>query len=224
SWHDARKVCQDEQAGDLPTVTENGIGEVGYFIQDMGESGWIGLYRVGGETWMWAEGENLNYSAWMNGEPVTNDCGAFNAHTQTWESHPCDTPLNVMCFLDTLVMVHERKTWEEALEHCKSLDKTEMCPQTNNSCEMIQHSLVTVKSQSDYSHVKKRIYDAIDEVWTGLRFLGGQWWWVSGEPVNHQIILPSCPNHLSHCGAFSKTTNSLSITDCSKKLQFICQK
>ncbi|KAJ0033504.1 hypothetical protein NQD34_000611, partial [Periophthalmus magnuspinnatus] len=223
SWHDAQKVCQDEHGGNLPTVTVDGIKEKGYLTEGKGVYGWIGLYRVGGDTWMWAEGENLTYNAWRNGEAVTNDCGAFNADKQMWQSYPCDTPLNVMCFVDKLIVVHERKTWEEALEHCKSLDQMGKCPGTSSTCK-IQHSLATVESPVDNIHVGKRIYRATDEVWIGLRFLGGQWWWVNGEPVNDHSILPSCPDHLSHCGAFSKTTNSLSITDCSKKLHFICRK
>ncbi|XP_072317276.1 lymphocyte antigen 75-like [Eucyclogobius newberryi] len=158
---------------------------------------------------MWATGEILSSAAWGIGEPVTNDCGAFDGVNKKWQSYPCDTPLNVLCFVDTLVVVHERKTWEEALEHCKSLE--------------IQHNLVTVESELDYIRVGKRIYMATEEVWTGLRFLGGQWWWVNGEPLNNQM-LPSCPEPLSHCGAFSKTNNDILLMDCTKKLHFICQR
>uniref|UniRef100_A0AAV2MBE4 C-type lectin domain-containing protein n=1 Tax=Knipowitschia caucasica TaxID=637954 RepID=A0AAV2MBE4_KNICA len=142
---------------------------------------------------------------------------------QKWQSFPCDTHMNVVCFVDKLTVVHERKTWEEALEHCRSLKKQCTVNNGQQKCTL-QHDLVTLSGQSDYSHVRKRINNVTDEVWIGLRFLGGQWWWMKGEPVTVIEGLPHCPDHLSSCGTFSKTTGRISFTDCSKKLQFICQK
>ncbi|KAK7887116.1 hypothetical protein WMY93_026737 [Mugilogobius chulae] len=91
SWQDAQSVCHEE-GGELPTITEDGFTSNGNSAMSKSVFGWIGLYRVGGDTWMWAEGGNLTYTAWGEREPVTYDCGAFNALELKWQSYPCGTP------------------------------------------------------------------------------------------------------------------------------------
>ena len=43
-------------------------------------------------------------------------------HSHAWRSGPCDKRKAFICHEETLVLVKERKTWEEALEHCRALE------------------------------------------------------------------------------------------------------
>lgn len=63
----------------------------------------------------------------------------------------------------------------------------------------------------------------IFQVWIGLRFLGGSWWWVDGQKLEQKWMLPSCPSERNHCGTLSKYgTSKWIVGDCTKKLNFIC--
>lgn len=60
------------------------------------------------------------------------------------------------------------------------------------------------------------------QVWTGLRFLAGQWMWLNQADLNH-TSLPLCPHEVQHCGALSKSdTSSLEPADCLMRLNFLC--
>lgn len=146
SWHDARDYCRDSE-GVLATVTDQNKN-----VFD--KTGWIGLFRVGGETWQWETGEAVNYTAWGSKEPVTYDCGTFNVNSQKWQSYQCSEHAQFICFKDNLVVVKENKTWEEALEHCKSLNK---------KINTTQLKLLTIDTKSEYNYVRERIYGATTE-------------------------------------------------------------
>ncbi|KAK2854269.1 hypothetical protein Q5P01_006930 [Channa striata] len=61
-----------------------------------------------------------------------------------------------------------------------------------------------------------------DEVWTGLRFMAGNWVWVNGADMTFSD-LPACPVPQQHCGAFSKkNTGTLATRGCLDKKNFLC--
>lgn len=60
------------------------------------------------------------------------------------------------------------------------------------------------------------------QVWTGLRFLAGRWFWSNAAPVSDGD-LPPCPNEIRRCGALAKTgTGSVETIDCAERLNFLC--
>ncbi|CAG5898213.1 unnamed protein product, partial [Menidia menidia] len=64
--------------------------------------------------------------------------------------------------------------------------------------------------------------EKLDLVWTGLRFLGDEWFWVGGEQLQYQNI-PSCPTF--RCGVLEKSSNkSFGIKDCNERNNFFCYK
>ncbi|XP_026234422.1 E-selectin-like [Anabas testudineus] len=125
----------------------------------------------------------------------------------------CSARYPFICFTDNLVLVKENKTWEEALEYCKALTSPTYSP----------YQLVSVQPGDDFSYMWNRVMEAdTDEVWTGLRFLAGNWMWINGADMLFSD-LPLCPLNGQNCGAFSKNdTDSLETRDCLEKKNFLC--
>lgn len=60
------------------------------------------------------------------------------------------------------------------------------------------------------------------QVWTGLRFLAGRWFWSDRAAVSDGH-LPQCPNVTQRCGALAKSGGGgLETLDCTEKLNFLC--
>lgn len=112
SWYSAQQHCQKNHL-DLSTVT---LANTNQFKQ-----GWIGLYRVAENQWRWSDNDASDYRNWAPGQPLVSDCGVFAPATKQWYSKPCSEKLGFVCEDYNLVLVNESKTWEEALEHCRSM-------------------------------------------------------------------------------------------------------
>ncbi|XP_041798306.1 macrophage mannose receptor 1-like [Chelmon rostratus] len=221
TWPEARLYCQEnyidmENSNNLATITQTNRA-------DLNQTGWIGLYREAGETWSWIGNLPSDYRNWAPGEPLNADCASFDPVTEAYHSKPCSKELPFLCYDDNLVVVKENKTWEEALKHCQTMEKP--CSEPPMPC-LYQYSLLSLEHFSNYDHIRDRIYKATtDEVWMGLRFLGEEWWWVSGHMPEDQGMLPKCPSHWKHCGTVSKHDTRNWITrDCSERRNFICQR
>ncbi|XP_060734578.1 snaclec alboaggregin-A subunit alpha'-like [Tachysurus vachellii] len=106
-----------------------------------------------------------------------------------------------------LILVKEKKTWEEAQEFCRT-NYTSLASVTSET-SLRQLNLETVGTETE-------------SVWTGLRFMNGQWFWVSGEQLGSLVSMPSCPALSYRCGALNTTTNTLQNLNCNEKLNFVC--
>ncbi|KAG7229451.1 hypothetical protein INR49_012850 [Caranx melampygus] len=208
SWHSASQICQDKE-GSLATITEN---------TEYVHSGWIGLYQQADLQWDWIGDLKSNYRNWAPGEPLTADCGAMNSSTALWHTKKCSENLRFVCFSDNLVLVKENKTWEQALNYCRNF-----CTYAYGSCNQ-QYNLLSLPILSEHSYARQRIYNATtDEVWLGLRFLGGHWWWENGDWLYDEGTLPKCSSDLNYCGVLSKNDTKMWITrDCSERRNFVC--
>lgn len=148
SWHSASKFCQD-YGSSLATITEK--------TKYLG-SGWIGLYQQqSGLLWDWIGDKRSNYRNWAPGEPITADCASLNSIIQGWQPKKCSENLRFVCLSDNLVLVKTNKTWEEALDYCKSYCPKQPCTKP--------YSLLSLPTLTEHSYARKRIYKATtDEV------------------------------------------------------------
>ncbi|CAI5696690.1 unnamed protein product [Oreochromis niloticus] len=217
TWRDAQAYCRHNYT-DLPTVRNKQENE--HFV----DYGWIGLYREDAASpWKWSHGDEIaTFTMWDTNEPKAQGNCVFKNNGK-WIVSDCDKERYFTCCTDPLVLVKENKTWEEALDHCRSLDRVN----TNNptfSYWNHRYDLVTLISPFDHTYARERAQEATtDEVWTGLCNLAGEWLWVSGEQMEYKNI-PSCPSH-SFCGVLEKNgTASFSMRNCQLRRNFFCYK
>ncbi|XP_027877815.1 struthiocalcin-1-like [Xiphophorus couchianus] len=144
----------------------------------------------------------------MAHDPNQN-CGYIRSLTNKWEDDLCSFKRSYICYEETLVLVKENKTWDEALERCRSLSGAQ------------SYDLATLVTNDDHDFAREKAQTATtEEVWTGLRYLGDEWFWVGGEPVQYQDI-PSCP--AERCGVLEKNgDSSFGIRDCNERRNFFC--
>ncbi|XP_054879544.1 uncharacterized protein LOC129354080 [Poeciliopsis prolifica] len=208
NWSAAQQYCKDnhEELANIDghRLTSNIHSEDFPF--------WIGLHRDGG-WWNWTEGPS-EYKSWEINEPSSNgDCVSMSSESFNMAAQNCDKRFPFLCVSDNVVLVKENRSWEEALEHCRGLGSS------NYSDE--RYDLLSL--QPGEEHMLRKVLEAdTEEVWTGLRFLAGDWLWVNGADMLH-TDLPSCPAPGQHCGALSKNeTAGLKTKDCLEKKNFLC--
>ncbi len=170
---------------------------------------WIGLYRPAG---------NPNILAWSNGQSysftkLNNDDKAVSCVYATkleWYMGSCQNEFPFFCHLDyELMLVGMIMTWEDALEYCRNWS-ADLASATD------QYQLEILQNKTKAS--------TTEGVWTGLRFLAGEWHWVSKtfRHIPFQDSLPSCPEEPYRCGARNNRTAQWEMRDCEEKLNFIC--
>uniref|UniRef100_A0A673MN67 C-type lectin domain-containing protein n=1 Tax=Sinocyclocheilus rhinocerous TaxID=307959 RepID=A0A673MN67_9TELE len=98
-------------------------------------------------------------------------------------------------------------TWEEALLYCRTHHTDLASITTERQLELAKRG--TRESQTE-------------SVWTGLRYLVGEWFWVSNQPLGIQTSLPECPTQPYQCGARNTKTDNWENRDCAEKLNFLC--
>ncbi|XP_047010589.1 macrophage mannose receptor 1 [Ictalurus punctatus] len=204
-WSEAQAYCR-RNFKDLATVTS--MEENNRVLQTgLPYSGsWIGLRRELG-TWTWSDGENVSFRNWKAGSLIWLDCVFLSGtYEGSWLSDYCIDTRGFYCYR-FLILVKESKTWEEALDHCRTY-YTGLASVTSES-SLRQLNLETVQTQTE-------------SVWTGLRFINGQWLWVSGEQLGSLVSMPSCPAPAYRCGALNTTTNTLMNRNCNERLNFVC--
>ncbi|KAI2668393.1 Aggrecan core protein [Labeo rohita] len=101
----------------------------------------------------------------------------------------------------------EKKTWGEALQYCRT-----------------HHSdLATITTERQLQLTKtETIESQTDSVWTGLRYLVGQWFWVNNKTLGIETSLSQCPAQPCRCGARNTKTDKWENRDCDEKLNFLC--
>ncbi|XP_014897065.1 macrophage mannose receptor 1-like [Poecilia latipinna] len=224
TWTDARQFCQTNHI-DMITwdIVDPNLLTTWLQNQELTEI-WIGLHEDPEQlsVWRWINvktgegltGEDVSGSSYWDTQPKTDySCGSYNSAKKKWFGNICSETLPFVCYDDNLVLLTENKTWEEAMGRCREM-----------SSASYKYDLLSVTRPTDFSYVRDRIYRATsEEVWTGLRFLGGEWWWSDGETLDHQEMLPDCPSQWQHCGMLSKYNTANWISgDCSERRNFIC--
>ncbi|XP_037610346.1 secretory phospholipase A2 receptor-like [Sebastes umbrosus] len=111
---------------------------------------------------------------------------------------------------ERLDLAQEKKTWEEALEHCREKENYDLVSLPEANTFLLNRETITQQATTN-------------EVWIGLRFLAGEWWWMNGHRARSSD-LPHCPAQQQHCGALLPNEKGWKIMNCSEKRNFLCGK
>ncbi|XP_015255674.1 PREDICTED: struthiocalcin-1-like [Cyprinodon variegatus] len=159
--------------------------------------------------WKWWRGGNVTYHRFVNSGEWDKAKNVYWKH-DGW--HWKDGTHSESFFCLNMIVVQERKTWEDALEHCRKNDG----------------DLISLLSEVENHIAHSRIHHSAltQQVWIGMRYLGDSWMWVNGDPVLYTASTTKgdqdyqCPR-LRRCGALTKE-GKWEIRDCGEKLSFIC--
>ncbi|XP_067293512.1 putative C-type lectin domain family 20 member A [Pseudorasbora parva] len=217
SWKEAQNHCRlhsDDlstiRSKDLQKLSNNPLIKENYF--------WIGLERDGKDKnkWRWSEGGEATITFWDNGEPndYKEKCGAVNKFTSKLLDIDCSVHLEFYCMTAfELTVVLRKSTWEEALQYCRQ--------------NYINLAILSSDDIMEEAQINSTVSDT-DNVWTGLRFLAGHWFWVNGEGLGYKVWSAGgelqCPSMDQRCGVYDRTQNAWRPTDCERRLNFLCVK
>uniref|UniRef100_A0AAR2K558 C-type lectin domain-containing protein n=1 Tax=Pygocentrus nattereri TaxID=42514 RepID=A0AAR2K558_PYGNA len=207
-WQDALNYCHWHYS-DLSSISSEEENEiVKKAAGDHLPESWIGLYKslISPLTFLWSDRQLYLFEKWKNNEPsdITEKC--VQIEDDGWNDRDCEKENPFFCER-ILVLVKETKTWEEAYEYCRAH----------------YTGLAFLSSETQLNLAKKETNGTQTvSVWTGLRFLAGEWLWVNGEPLGSLVSLPSCPAGPYRCGAQNSKMDIWENRDCEEKLNFLC--
>ncbi|TRY88853.1 hypothetical protein DNTS_016936 [Danionella cerebrum] len=210
SWSQARKHCLLNY-NDLSTFTDE--AEEQQFLEDIvhgSADGWVGLHKLS-NTWMWLR-EEATHLDWDSKQPGNETCVFFHKGHKKLNSNLCNATFSFYCMKTSdLVLVQETQTWQQALKYCR------------------QHhiDLAGLSSQARMSYALKKVPPSqTEDVWMGLRFLAGEWFWVTGDDQDYtrwsETAGSRCPGENLRCGAVSNITTNWINRDCEVKLNVLC--
>ncbi|KTG32964.1 hypothetical protein cypCar_00034913 [Cyprinus carpio] len=210
NWTDAQSYCRTYYE-DLSTITSQ--EEQDMLIQLSGGNQifqWIGLYSHIQHTrnWLWSDGNSVSFTDWDKGQPNNVNGSQYCVATiNKWNDYYCNYLLPFFCIKTKFILVKEKMTWAEALQYCRT-NHTDLASITT------ERQLHLTKNETRESQT--------ESVWTGLRYLVGQWFWINNKPIGIQISLPECPTQPCRCGARNTKTDKWENRDCDEKLNFLC--
>ncbi|KAK9969864.1 hypothetical protein ABG768_028005 [Culter alburnus] len=175
---------------------------------------WVGLHKLWG-IWKWTGGDYATNISWdsSNQQGFDENCAFLHKDTKKLHDENCYAIHKFFCMnISEFVLVQQEESWEGALEYCRTH----------------YNDLASLSSENRMNSALQRITQVQTEyVWTGLRFLAGEWFWVNGDDLDFtawpQSGQPQCPARNLRCGALGKLTKVWTPRDCEEKLNFFCQ-
>lgn len=214
-WSDARQYCKKNH-DDLSTVSNEELQPLSANQQITYDYYLIGLWRDANhlERWKWAGGEDATNVLWDTYEPNSYDehCGAIRKSTSKVHDVGCSWDIPFYCMeVFELILVEEKSTWEEALQYCRQ-----------NYID-----LAGLSSDVIMAEAKDKSTPALtDDVWIGLRFVSGHWFWVNGEDLDYKVWSEDgelkCPAMNQRCGVYDVKQAVWKPADCEQRLNFLC--
>ncbi|XP_013865023.1 uncharacterized protein LOC106518322 [Austrofundulus limnaeus] len=214
TWSEARDYCRQHHT-DLTSVNSQ-LELVEMLVSGNGtgnafETGWIGLYKDVNGTWRWSGGKDALFPLSEKLQETAADHSCVIQNEKDLRTASCEDKFPFYCFQSNLVLVEEKKAWEAAQEHCRSLDM----------------ELVSTVSESALNQALQSSRKALTaQVWTGLRYLGGSWLWADGTCAGFEAWcqkgMPQCPAANRHCGALPSEGRQMESRDCADQLNFVC--
>ncbi|XP_052458521.1 putative C-type lectin domain family 20 member A [Carassius gibelio] len=216
TWSDARLYCQNYYY-DLSTISKDELQPLSDNRQITEDLYWIGLRGhnlLSFWWWTWTGGEVATDIQWDNQQPNYNGeyCCAVKKSSSKVHDVDCDwlMPFYCMDVLD-LTVVQQESTWEEALLYCRQNYKDLA---TLNSDELMKEA--RVKSSAALT----------DDLWIGLRFIAGHWFWANGEDFEYKVWSSGeelqCPAMNQRCAVLNRTSMVWKPVDCEQRFSFLC--
>ncbi|KAK3572876.1 hypothetical protein QTP86_009318 [Hemibagrus guttatus] len=209
NWLQAQQYCARQYRG-LAVVTSD---EEYARLQDMaGNSGnsWIGMYRseTNASVWLWVDGKAHPYTHWASGQP--NNAGTIQncvySMPDGWNDYYCQNNLLFYCYR-SIILVEEKKTWEQANDYCRKHYSTMAFPESGNQLQLAE---------------QEAMQNQTERVWTGMRFLNRNWYLVNGKELGDSVSISPCPGSSNRCGARNVRTKVWENRDCGEELPFLC--
>ncbi|KTF92468.1 hypothetical protein cypCar_00032648 [Cyprinus carpio] len=178
---------------------------------------WVGLYKkpeIG--VWRWSGGIDAEQLSWdtVMKQPdnlTRENCGFLYNDSKKLHDGECRWQQSFFC-MTNFTLVLQNETWDGALEYCRTHYRDLASLSTKE--RMASALLESKEAETEY-------------VWTGLRFLAGEWFWVTGDDLNYTAWYeneqPQCPARDLRCGALDKQSNVWTHRDCEEKFSFFCQ-
>lgn len=93
-------------------------------------------------------------------EPGDDDnCAIKHRKQEAWRGTKCGHRHSFMCYDERLVLVKEKKTWEEALEHCRALEALDPSkPATAHQNH--RYDLATLLTEDDHVFAQEKAQEA----------------------------------------------------------------
>ncbi|CAI5657149.1 unnamed protein product [Oreochromis niloticus] len=172
SWTQAQSYCRQHHT-DLASGLDQIYSEEFKELQKSKEL-WIGLFR---DSWRWSDGSNFSFRYWdmdsFNDGLNNRTCATtLSERSGRWSSAGCDHRKPFFCYDDNMILIHEEKTWEEALYYCREK----------------HHDLVSITNREEQAWLQEKAKNASTPfVWLGLRYTCtlGFWFWVSDEVAEY---------------------------------------
>ncbi|XP_034468926.1 C-type lectin 1-like isoform X2 [Hippoglossus hippoglossus] len=192
NWAEAQTHCRTHYT-DLAAIgnkqdterLQKLAGEIGGYL-------WMGLesFSTDGVKWMWSGGAEVSVFFWDPGQPENRPNEHYGLIQKNgWHDAWPHYKFPFFCF--SVVVVRQRKTWEQALDHCRErhLDLASVTSLTE---------MLLIQSELE-KHV------TTEHVWIGLHFFPDGWRWVDGRPLEYEAwreeIKPACPRLRLSCAA-----------------------
>ncbi|XP_032366348.1 macrophage mannose receptor 1 [Etheostoma spectabile] len=185
TWREAQNYCRTNHTDLISGVQQledfktNPL-YMSLYTQEPDEKLWIGLFRD--PDWSWSDGSNFSFTNWdeQNPDPDRDpkkSC-AMTTSGGAWSSDDCNETKTFFCYDDSLFLIKENRTWEDALYYCRDL----------------YGDLVSIANLDQQLWVQERAKMATTYyVWLGLRYTCtlDVWFWVSDETSNYTNWDPS---------------------------------
>ncbi|XP_067308075.1 macrophage mannose receptor 1-like [Pseudorasbora parva] len=214
TWSDAQAYCR-KYHDDLSTINKEEAQLLSNFTNATYQMTWIGLHisANSSQEWIWSGGQEEAIDNWDKGQPNrdTAECGGLKQSTSKLHALPCSQKLSFYCMEIGPILVYENKTWDEALDYCRQ-----------NHIDLASLSSKTIMEDAIYKTIKSQTAYA----WTGLRFMAGHWFWVSGDDLQYKAWSAegelTCPAGNLRCGALDRDKKVWKPTDCEERNNFLC--
>lgn len=217
TWTDAQKYCR-KYHDDLSTASNIEVKLLSANPKIASEYFWIGLQRDSQSPllWKWSGGENASNIMWDEGQPdaLHEQCAAVLKSNGKVHDATCLSSITFYCMeVFELILVQKENTWIEALEYCRQ-NHVDMAGLTSD--------LMMIEAKN------KSALACVDDVWIGLWFIAGHWFWVDGNNVEYKGWSsegePQCSPVDQRCGVFNKKKIVWKPDNCERRLNFLCLK